>query len=116
MIFGARASNFIRPLLAMPSVQQWLKTRIERSVKGPGESLRSKQPTFVWGEARNARGEVKTARVRTDNVYSLTITGALAVVDHLANHPPTGGAYTPARLVGPHLVTSLPGSGPMQVS
>lgn len=116
MIAGAKFSNFIRPVLGLASVQKWLKARIDRSVKGPGEAIRSKQPTFVWGEARNASGQTKVARVRTDNVYSLTITGALAVVDHLMNHAPAGGAYTPAKLVGADLVTRLPGSGPIQIS
>lgn len=115
MIFGARLAKFIRPLLAKPSVQKWLKARIDKTVKGPGEATRSQQPTFVWGEVRNARGEVKTARVRTENVYSLTITGALAVIDHLMKNKPAGGAYTPAKLVGADLVTRLPGSGPMQI-
>lgn len=70
----------------------------------------------MWGEVRNARGEKKTARVRTENVYSLTITGALAVVDHLMKNKPDGGMYTPAKLVGPDLVVRLPGSGPMQIA
>lgn len=116
LIIGAKLSNFIRPLLGLASVQKWLKARIDKSVKGPGEATRSQLPTFVWGEARNARGVTKTARVRTDNVYSLTITGALAVVDHLMSSKPADGAYTPAKLVGADLVTRLPGSGPMQVS
>ena len=85
-------------------------------MKGPGEATRSQQPTFVWGEVRNAHGEVKTARVRTDNVYSLTITGALAVIEHLMKNTPAGGAYTPAKLVGADLVTRLPGSGSMQIT
>ena len=116
MVLGARASRFIRPLLALPSVQAFLKARIDKTVKGPGEATRARQPTYVWGEARNARGEVRTARVRTDNVYSLTITGALAVIEHLMRHRPAGGASTPSKLVGADLVTRLPGSGPMQVS
>lgn len=115
MIFGARSSRFIRPLLALPSIQKWLKARIEKTVKGPGEATRSQQPTYVWGEVRNARGDIKTARIRTENVYSLTITGALAVVAHLMQNKPAGGAYTPAKLVGTDLVTRLPGSGPIQV-
>ena len=116
MIVGAKLSNFIRPLLGLPSVQRWLKARIDQSVKGPGEATRAGLPTYVWGEARNARGEVRTARVRTDNVYSLTITGALAVVDHLMRSQPAGGAYTPAKLIGHALVTRLPGSGAIEIS
>jgi short subunit dehydrogenase-like uncharacterized protein len=44
------------------------------------------------------------------------VTGALAVVEHLLIHGVTGGAYTPAKLLGPDLVTRLPGSGPMQIT
>ena len=79
-------------------------------------SKRNAQPTFVWGEATNARGDKRTARIKTANGYSLTVTGALAVVEHLLAHEVPGGAYTPATLIGPDLVTRLPGSGPMQIA
>ena len=85
-------------------------------MKGPGEEERAQMPTFVWGEATNARGERKTARIRTANGYSLTITGSLAVVEYLMKVKPAGGAYTPARLAGADLVTRLPGSGPLHIA
>ena len=110
MIRGAKAANLVRPLLGLQAVQKFLKARIGKNVSGPDDSKRAGQSTHVWGEARNAAGVVKTARVRTENVYSLTITGALAVVEHLAQHSPEGGAYTPAKLVGFELVSRLPGS------
>ncbi|MNG42173.1 hypothetical protein D3C84_1318700 [compost metagenome] len=53
--------------------------------------------------------------MHTANVYSLTIYAALAVVDNLLQMRPTGGAYTPARLLGANLVTHLPGSGDLKV-
>jgi short subunit dehydrogenase-like uncharacterized protein len=68
------------------------------------------------GEAMDARGDKRTARIKTANGYSLTVTGALAVVEHLLSHDVPGGAYTPAKLIGPDLVTRLPGSGPMQIA
>lgn len=115
MIAGARRANWVRPLLGLPWVQALIKARIARTVKGPSEEQRAQMPTFVWGEATNARGQKKTARIRTANGYSLTITGSLAVVEHLMTARPAGGAYTPARLVGADLVTRLPGSGPLQI-
>nr|WP_290577342.1 saccharopine dehydrogenase NADP-binding domain-containing protein [Algiphilus sp.] len=115
MIRGARIANLFRPALGWDWVQRWLKARIDKTVRGPSELVRARQPTFVWGEARNARGETRTARVRTDNAYSLTVTGALAVVDHLMTEVPAGGAYTPARLVGTDLVSRLPGSGAIEI-
>ncbi len=116
MVLGARLSRFIQPLLARPAVQKWVQAFLAKSVKGPDEARRADLPTHVWGEVRNAAGQVVTARIRTVNVYSLTVTGALAVIEHLLKHEPQGGAYTPARLVGPDLVARLPGSGPVEFS
>lgn len=115
LIANARRANYIRPLLGLGIVQNFLKRRIARSVKGPDQKTRDQLPTYVWGEAVNAKGQKKTARVRTANGYSLTITGSLAVVEHLMKHKPAGGAYTPSKLVGADLVTRLPGSGPLSI-
>ncbi len=115
MIARARRANWIRPLLGLAWVQKWIKARIARTVTGPDADQRARLPTFVWGEAINARGEKKTARIRTANGYSLTVSGSLAVVEHLLTNQPAGGAYTPARLMGADLVTRLPGSGPLQI-
>lgn len=115
MIRGARFTNFIRPLLGLPFVQRLLKARIGKTVIGPDDEKRADQGTYVWGEARNAHGECKVARVHTANVYSLTIYGALTVVDYLLQMRPAGGTYTPARLLGADLVTDLPGSGALKV-
>jgi len=115
MIKSAKRANVIKPLLRIKWVQNRIKARIGKTVKGPDETQRAKMLTHVWGEARNAKGEVKTARIRTANGYSLTITGSLAVVEHLLSKQPEGGAYTPSRLVGADLVTRLPGSGELQI-
>jgi short subunit dehydrogenase-like uncharacterized protein len=115
LIANARRANYLRWLLGMMPVQAFLKRRIEKTVKGPDEARRAQLPTFVWGEVLNARGEKKTARIKTANGYSLTVTGALAVVEHLLKTTPAGGSYTPSKLVGPELVTRLPGSGPLVI-
>ncbi|MFT3801614.1 MAG: saccharopine dehydrogenase NADP-binding domain-containing protein [Burkholderiaceae bacterium] len=116
MIFSARTSMYMSPFLVLPLVRELMKAYVEWTVKGPGETVRSRSPAYVWGEVRNARGQTKTARIRTDNTYSLTVTGALAVVEHVMKNEPAGGAYTPASLVGADLVTRLPGSGELQIT
>jgi len=116
MIANARRANWIRPFLGLSFVQNLIKARIARTVKGPSEDQRAQMPTFVWGEARNARGAMNVARIRTANGYSLTITGSLAAVEHLMKNTPAGGAYTPSKLMGADLVTRLPDSGPLQVT
>lgn len=115
MIARARRANLIRPLLGLSWVQRWIKARIGRTVRGPSEQQRLRMPTFVWGEATNALGQKKVARIRTANGYSLTVSGALAVVDHLLRNTPQGGAYTPSRLVGADLVSRLPDSGSLRI-
>lgn len=115
VVRGARLSNYARPLLALGPVQTFLKRRIEKTVQGPDEAARAKLPTAVWGEVTNAAGQKKTARIQTANGYSLTVTGALAVTEFLLRETPAGGSYTPSRLMGADLVTTLPGSGPLVI-
>ena len=114
-IWGAKFANLFRPLLRTQWMQNYLKGKVDRKVKGPGESARGKLPTWVWGEARNPAGEVRTVRIRTANGYSLTVDGALTVTRHLLDNQVEGGSYTPAMLLGSTLVESLPGSEPFQV-
>lgn len=116
MIRGAQFANLVRPLLGVAWVQRLLKKRIDESVTGPDESKRADQGTWIWGEVRNARGDCRVARLHTDHVYSLTVSAALAVVAHLLQERPQGGAYTPAKLLGSALVTGLPGSGALQIA
>ncbi len=116
MIFGAKMLNYVRPVLKINAVQKFIKSRIEKTVVGPNEELRAKVPTYVWGEARNARGEIKTARIQTENAYSLTVNGSLTVVNYLLRNTVKGGTHTPAKLMGYKLVTELPGSGPLVIT
>ncbi|MGH8371360.1 MAG: saccharopine dehydrogenase family protein [Gammaproteobacteria bacterium] len=115
MIANLKRANWIRPLLGLSFVQRLLKARIAKTVKGPDEATRARKPTFVWGEVTNARGDKKTARIRTANGYSLTVTGSLAVVEYLMTNKPAGGAYTPSKLMGADLVSRLPESGELIV-
>lgn len=115
MIKGAKRANYIRPVLGFKFVQNLIKARITKTVKGPDEEARAQMPTFVWGEASNAKGEKKTARIRTANGYSLTVTGSLEVAEYLLTNQRAGGAYTPSKLMGPELVSRLPESGTLDI-
>ncbi|MCQ8278584.1 saccharopine dehydrogenase NADP-binding domain-containing protein [Acetobacteraceae bacterium KSS8] len=112
---AARVANFLRPVLRMPGVQRVLKRRIGNRAIGPDAEQRERSPSFVWGEARNAAGQRRTARIRTANGYALTVTGSLAVAQHVLDTAPAGGAYTPSGLAGADLVQRLPGSGPLVI-
>lgn len=115
MVVGAQMMNLVRPLMGVAWVQALLKNLAGKYVKGPDEKAREKLPTYVWGEARNAAGEVKTVRIKTANGYKLTVDGSLAIVAWLMSHEIEGGSYTPAMLLGAELVEKLPGSGKFKV-
>ena len=106
----------IRPVLGWGIVQRWLMARIDKRVRGPDAAQRSDAPTFVWGEARNADGEVRTARMRCANGYTVTVEAALAIVEHLLAAQVEAGSYTPSLLMGADFAATLPGSTPVSLS
>lgn len=117
MITSMRRANAIRPLLKLPFVQWLLKRIIGRKVKGPNADQRRELTTHVWGEVSNAAGKIKSARLKCANGYQLTIQGSLAIVDHIRKTADISpGTYTPAKLWGKGLVSTLPGSSEIIVN
>ncbi|RZL00763.1 MAG: hypothetical protein EOP36_14410 [Rubrivivax sp.] len=114
-LVGVKLVNALRPLLGLKVVQRSLAGLVSAAVRGANAEQRARTPTFVWGEAINARGERRTARLQTDNGYSFTVHGALAVVGHVLAAPVQAGFFTPSRLVGPGLASSLPHSSPIRI-
>jgi short subunit dehydrogenase-like uncharacterized protein len=104
-----RGAHPARRLVALPAVQRWLQALVGR-IAGPGPAARATADTWVWGEARDASGRIAVARVRTANVYDVTAAGVLLAVTHLLGRDGGGGFFTPAQLLGPRCVESLPGS------
>jgi short subunit dehydrogenase-like uncharacterized protein len=116
VVAAAKAGNHMGWLWRQPRVIHGLQRAVDRLVTGPDAARRSKLPTFVWGEVRNAAGDTKTARVQTANVYDVTIHAPLAIVERILHDPPTGGSYTAAMLMGHDFVSRLPGSTPIQIT
>ncbi len=114
LVFGAKQVNHFRWLLGWAPVQNMLKSMAAKS-KGPTAEQRGRETTYIWGEATSPRGDKKTARLRTANGYAVTITAALGIVEHLLRDHPSGGTYTPAKLMGADFITKLPGSSAIAV-
>ena len=108
--------NWIRPILGLGFVQRQMKRKIESTVRGPDESQREATPTFVWGEARNRAGEVRCARVKTANGYSVTVDASIAAIRKLLEHTGDGGFVTPSRLMGREFISQLKGSSAIEVT
>jgi short subunit dehydrogenase-like uncharacterized protein len=112
LVARLRRLNWIRPLLGLGPVQARLKRAVART--GPSEEERDRAPTFVWGEAGTAAGQVVTGRVRVANGYDVTVHAALGIVARVLEMPRVAGHLTPAQLVGRDFVEHLPGSGPVR--
>lgn len=116
MISQMKKANWIRPLLGLGLVQNFLKKKIDKTIRGPNEEKRKAMPTYVWGEAKNAKGEVKTVRLQTTNGYTLTKDGAVTVAQKILASENVSGYVTPSMLAGSGLVLELPGSSEFVVS
>lgn len=98
--------NYIKPLLGLGFVQNFLKKRIDKTIKGPSEKTRAKLNTYLWGEVKNAKGESKELRIETSNGYTLTMKGGLKMVEH-ALATKKSGYYTPSTLVNDQLLKDI---------
>ena len=110
-----RRANLFRPLLRQRWIRELVKFGVEQRVVPPDRTQRDNNPTYVWGEARNASGEVKTARLRTANGYSLTVQSSLAIVGELLSRACNPGFATPSSLMGADFVSTLPGSSTIRI-
>ncbi|MCY1546608.1 hypothetical protein D9M68_826120 [compost metagenome] len=115
----ARSMSQLRPI--MPLLRyQWviklLKRVVGATMKGPGQALIDNGTCHLVGEVRNAKGEVRRARMSTPNGYRLTVDGMLMVVSYLLEHPEHKGFHTPTMLMGADCVERLPGVSPITFS
>jgi short subunit dehydrogenase-like uncharacterized protein len=108
-IASVRHLRWFGPLLRARFVQNYMKRRVEKSVRGPSDDKRESTVTHVWGEARDAAGHEVKRRLVTPNGYALTVTAALGIVERLLRDHALIGYYTPSQLMGADYVLSLPG-------
>ncbi len=117
LIKRLKRMNWIRPILAWSWVQNILKKRIEKTVRGPDKETREKLTTFVWGEVTNAAGERMQKRLQVSNGYQLTADGALYVIKTVLKQADVSpGYHTPSTLLGCDLIYQLPGTRDITVS
>jgi short subunit dehydrogenase-like uncharacterized protein len=105
-----RRANMMLPLLRQRWLKGLLKLGVHSRLKPPTQTERDNNPSFVWGEAKNAAGKTITARMRTANGYTLTVQSSLGILAEVLAGVPDPGYTTPALLVGPDFASSLPGS------
>lgn len=109
-------TDAMRPILALPPIQKFLKSKIDKGTTGPDETRRAARPTTVWGEVTNAIGERRTARLTTAHGYSVTAEGIVTAVQHLLTRGTSNGGYfTPSQLLGERVIESFEGSSRIEI-
>ncbi|MGB6175194.1 MAG: saccharopine dehydrogenase NADP-binding domain-containing protein [Methylocella sp.] len=111
----ARLAIAFGPVLRSRLLQTWLVKRIEKDVRGPDASARDANPSFVWGEAKDAHGRRQAIRIVTLNGYSLTVFSSLALAQHVMSNACPPGCWTPAGLAGENFILSLPGTSKLDL-
>ncbi len=110
-----RRLAWMRPLLAARPLRALAAAAAARRSRGPSPKQRETERTWVWGEARNERGDVRTARLVTSNGYRLTVDGVLMAVRALLAGASASGYFTPSQLLGARCVERLPGCSAIAV-
>lgn len=110
MIAQLRRLRWFGPLLNLTPVQWLLKRQVMARVRGPSDQGRGSSRAYIYGEARNTRGELRAATLCTPNGYDLTAHAAFAIVRFLLSDPGKHvGYYTPSLLMGADFIKQMPG-------
>jgi len=99
-----RRMNWFRWVFNWKWVQAKLIKKLESQPAGPEEKERKDNPTYVWGEISDAKGNKKSMRIKVKNGYSLTAEGAVELAIHTLSQKQSRGFYTPSRLYGAKLL------------
>ena len=103
------ASRAFGWLLGSPWVRGVLQRRIDAQPAGPDAAGRAQGRSLLWGEVRDAAGQVRVSRLRGPEGYTLTALASLHIVAKvLAGNAPVG-FQTPAKAYGPDLALELDG-------
>lgn len=96
-------------LLRTTFVRNIIKKKINQRPAGPGDELRSKSSSLIWGQAINARGQTVTARLTSPDGYTLSAHGCLLIAQKILQGVFLPGYQTPASAYGEDLVMEIPG-------
>ncbi|CUS49247.1 MAG: COG3268 family uncharacterized protein [Idiomarinaceae bacterium HL-53] len=104
LVKSLKRLNWFRWLLRYEFVRNWMSKKIDKQPAGPESKEREKNATWVWGEIKNAKGDVITLREKVLNGYTLTARGAVELAIYVLRNQLNPGFYTPSRLYGAKLI------------
>jgi short subunit dehydrogenase-like uncharacterized protein len=97
------------PLLGTRLAQQFLLARAAR-IKGPNDDKRAAAQSRLWGEARDAAGNVVVSRLVAPEGYDLTAITSVAAAQRVLAGGVRPGFQTPSKAFGEDFILSAPGA------
>jgi short subunit dehydrogenase-like uncharacterized protein len=103
-----RLTRPLLPLLGLAPFQRFLKARINARTPGPSAERRAGALSRLWGEVRDSKGNVASARLVAPDGYSLTAMTAVGAAKRLLAGGVPAGAQTPAMAFGADFILEFP--------
>ncbi|MEP7374996.1 MAG: saccharopine dehydrogenase NADP-binding domain-containing protein [Chitinophagaceae bacterium] len=97
-------------LLRMDWVKNIIRKQIKKRPAGPGDEMRSKAKSLVWGEAHNANGQTFSDHFTCADGYTLTALSSLVIAKKVVEGNFKPGYQTPAACYGEDLIMEIPGT------
>ena len=107
-IRAARLTRFVAPLLGLAPVQRLLKSRIERTVRGPDEHERARGGAQFWGRASDGSRSTEMTMSLPEG-YTFTAQAGVECARRVLSGAVRPGAWTPSLAFGSGFAATLPG-------
>lgn len=104
---GLRMARLLGPVLRSGFVRRRAQRRVDKAPAGPSARDRAAGFSLVWGQVRNAEGEVRTVRTKTLNGYDLTAAAGLEIAQRVLAGRYEAGFQTPAGTYGSGLLREV---------
>jgi short subunit dehydrogenase-like uncharacterized protein len=108
VIFAARTSRYVQPLLASSFAKNFLQRRIDARPAGPDQHELHYGKSFIWGRVEDAAGRFVEGRIEGPNGYMLTAHVALMIATRVLKGDHSPGFLTPAAQFGSGLIRQAP--------
>jgi short subunit dehydrogenase-like uncharacterized protein len=109
MRVGARALGMLGPLAGSKPVQKLLKRAVDARPAGPSDEQRARGASYLFGEVKNANGDIRISRLKTPEGYTLTADASLTILARVLDGDFKPGFQTPSLAYGADFVMGLEG-------
>jgi short subunit dehydrogenase-like uncharacterized protein len=97
-------------ILRTEAIKNIIRKKIKQRPAGPGDEMRSKAKSLIWGEATNAGGQTVTHHFTCADGYTLTALSCLIIAKKVLDGNFKPGYQTPASCYGEALIKEIPGT------